>query len=174
MFIKSFKCTLPKRLLLAQWYYMQGIIYCSILLQNTGEALKAKEVRLTVRDALNSKIEDHRESDSKPPKSFDDSDEDDISFDARMCQQIIRKRKELGDLSTKQELPNGEPTICRFLCVIFFCSITRKQMEIIVWVIILQSQLSKAVLLPDRNTPKICKITTFCSSLHHWVSKVRH
>ncbi|XP_073129450.1 peptidyl-prolyl cis-trans isomerase CYP57 [Henckelia pumila] len=74
---------------------------------STGEVLKAKEVRLTVREALNSKIENHRESDSKPPNSLDDSDEDDISFDARMRQQIIQKRKELGDLSTKRVLSSG-------------------------------------------------------------------
>lgn len=61
-------------------------------------------MQLSVRGALSSKKE---ESQDKFSESLDYSDDDEANFDARMRQQILRKRKELGDHPTKQKLHNG-------------------------------------------------------------------
>ncbi|KAJ6406547.1 hypothetical protein OIU84_010122 [Salix udensis] len=65
------------------------------------EALSSKKGTLTVKEAPSSKKEASlRDSAAGFPNS-DDEDEDDALFDARMRQQIIQKRKDLGDLPPK-------------------------------------------------------------------------
>lgn len=55
-----------------------------------------------MREALSSKKEEpQKESD---PRYHDLSDDDEASFDAKMRQQILKKRKELGDLHSKEKL----------------------------------------------------------------------
>lgn len=80
--------------------------HCYSKMQNSAELQKTKEAQLNVREALTSKREHPKESASISESH--DSDEDEVNFDARMRQQIIRKKKELGDFSTKQEMPKGE------------------------------------------------------------------
>lgn len=60
-----------------------------------------------VREALAKKPhkEDFGTGTSDSP---DHSDDDELSFDARMRQQILRKRQEIGDKPTKKDLRNGE------------------------------------------------------------------
>lgn len=72
---------------------------------NSASASIKRDVQLTVRDALSTKREEQlKQSQAGLPESLDHSDEDEASFDARMRQQILRKRTELGDLPTKQRL----------------------------------------------------------------------
>ncbi|PIN21549.1 Peptidyl-prolyl cis-trans isomerase [Handroanthus impetiginosus] len=73
---------------------------------NPAEGQKMKDAQLTVREALTSKRENRKESGGEFSESFEYSDEDEASFDARMRQQILKRRKELGDLPTKKELPD--------------------------------------------------------------------
>lgn len=77
-------------------------------MQNSAEVQKTKDAQLTVREALSSKREHRKELEAGLSESLNHSDEDEASFDARMRQQILRRRKELGDLPTKKELPGGE------------------------------------------------------------------
>ena len=63
-------------------------------------------MQLSVREALNSKKEEFWKG--LEAESYDDDDnEDEAHFDARMRQQILRKRNELGDLPPKPKLRNG-------------------------------------------------------------------
>lgn len=83
---------------------------------------KTRQVQLSVREALNSKKEEpSKDSESKfyNSLSYSDGDDDDneANFDARMRHQILRKRKELGDLPPKPKLQNG--TICPHS--VYFC-----------------------------------------------------
>ncbi|KAL8537458.1 hypothetical protein ACS0TY_012548 [Phlomoides rotata] len=71
---------------------------------NSDENQKSKDVQLMVREALTSKKEHQKELRDRPTESLDHSDEDEASFDARMRQQILRRRQELGDVATKKEL----------------------------------------------------------------------
>lgn len=82
-------------------------------MQKSAEGQKAKDAQLIVREALSSKREQQKEFGAGFSESLEHSDEDEGSFDARMRQQILRRRKELGDLRTKKELPDGEPQISR-------------------------------------------------------------
>ncbi|KAK9946244.1 hypothetical protein M0R45_011718 [Rubus argutus] len=73
---------------------------------------KTRQVQLSVREALNSKKEEpSKDSESKFYNSLsytdDDDDDNEANFDARMRHQILRKRKELGDLAPKPKLQNG-------------------------------------------------------------------
>ncbi|XP_062023650.1 peptidyl-prolyl cis-trans isomerase CYP57 [Rosa rugosa] len=74
---------------------------------------KTRQMQLSVREALQSKKEDpSKDSESKFYNSLnysdnDDDDDNESNFDARMRHQILRKRKELGDLPPKPKLPNG-------------------------------------------------------------------
>lgn len=81
-------------------------------------------MQLSVREALNSKKEEPlKDSESKFYNSLsytdDDDDDNEANFDARMRHQILRKRKELGDLAPKPKLQNGthlsSPSV--FLCI---------------------------------------------------------
>ncbi|CAA0838049.1 Peptidyl-prolyl cis-trans isomerase CYP57 [Striga hermonthica] len=74
---------------------------------NPAERQKAKDAQLIVREALSSKKDQQKELGPGFSGSID-SDEDESSFDARMRQQILRRRKELGDLPAKKELHQGE------------------------------------------------------------------
>jgi len=69
-----------------------------------------------VREALNLKKEkSHKDAADGLPNTRvlgdvnddDDDDEDDFSFDARMRQQILKKRMEMGDLPAKPKSQTG-------------------------------------------------------------------
>ncbi|KAI3496411.1 hypothetical protein L1887_38772 [Cichorium endivia] len=69
-----------------------------------------KDLQMSVREALTSKKEDFpKESDAD---SAGDSDADEANFDARMRQQILKKKKELGDIPTKKKA-HKESSIAR-------------------------------------------------------------
>ncbi|XP_048444569.1 LOW QUALITY PROTEIN: peptidyl-prolyl cis-trans isomerase CYP57 [Pyrus x bretschneideri] len=72
---------------------------------------KTRHVQLSIREALSSKKEEPRkDSESKFYNTLDHSDDDDddeANFDARMRQQILKKRTDLGDLLPKPKLKNG-------------------------------------------------------------------
>lgn len=88
------------------------------LMQNTSGD-KTREVQLSVREALSSKKEEPKK-DSKPefPNFIDHSDDDEASFDAKMRQKILRRRKDLGDVPPKQKMHNGTLIICVIFQVI--------------------------------------------------------
>lgn len=68
-------------------------------------------MQLSIRETLSSKKEEfHKDAEAEFSNSFNYSDDDDneANFDARMRQQILRKRKELGDLPPKPKLQNGK------------------------------------------------------------------
>lgn len=67
-----------------------------------------------VREAL-SKKEHKEELGAGTSDSPDHSDEDELSFDARMRQQILRRRQELGDKPAKKESRNGEQIFLKHL-----------------------------------------------------------
>jgi len=65
-------------------------------------------MQLSVRDALNSKKDEpQKDSDAGSMACLNFSDDDEADFDARMRMQILKKRKELGDLPPKPKLRNG-------------------------------------------------------------------
>lgn len=77
-------------------------------MQNPSEGKTTKDLQLSVREALSAKKEESwKESESEFSNFLDHSDDDEANFDARMRQQILRKRKELDDLPTKQKLNKG-------------------------------------------------------------------
>jgi len=70
-----------------------------------------RDLQLSVRETLNTKKEDPQK-DSAPGNiarldSSDDDDDDEADFDSKMRMQILKKRKELGDLPPKPKLPKG-------------------------------------------------------------------
>lgn len=72
-------------------------------MQNSAEAKATRDLQLSVRGALSSK-KDASKKDLDPELSnSDDDDDDEANFDARMLQQILRRRMDLGDLSSKQK-----------------------------------------------------------------------
>lgn len=69
---------------------------------------KTREVQLSVREALSSKKEERKkDSEAEFPNFIDHSDDDEASFDAKMRQKILRRRKDLGDVPPKQKMHNG-------------------------------------------------------------------
>ncbi|RAL52868.1 hypothetical protein DM860_007636 [Cuscuta australis] len=81
--------------------------------ENHDESLTSSEnkirrdVQLSVKEALRSKGNAvAREPDAKPHQSHseEEDDDDDTGFDVRMRRQILEKRKELGDMPSKQKL----------------------------------------------------------------------
>jgi peptidyl-prolyl cis-trans isomerase SDCCAG10 len=75
---------------------------------DSSDVRKTRGVQLSVREALSSKKEEsQKESESGFYNLFDYSDDDEANFDARMRQQILRRRKELGDIPSKPKLHNG-------------------------------------------------------------------
>ena len=88
------------------------------LMQDSSVAKATRDLKLSVREALSLKKE---QSQKDPEAEFvndhgdddngdDNSDDNDASFDARMRQQVLRKRKELGDIPSKQK-QNGTSVI---------------------------------------------------------------
>ncbi|KAG5591208.1 hypothetical protein H5410_041722, partial [Solanum commersonii] len=72
---------------------------------DSSEGKSTRDVQLTIREALGSKKEASRkEPEAGFQESLDNSDEDEAGFDSRMRQQILKRRKELGDLPPKQKL----------------------------------------------------------------------
>lgn len=71
-----------------------------------SETKRIRDAQLSVREALSSKKEESRKGVEADVYS-DNDDEDEADFDARMRQQILRKRNELGDLPPKPKLRNG-------------------------------------------------------------------
>lgn len=108
-------------------------------MQNLSEVKANRDLQLSVREALSSKREVFpKESITAEPLYNSD---DEASFDARMRLQILSKRKELGDLPTKQKFRNGNFLLLRsqstaccskwnlllLSCyLIFFCELTIK------------------------------------------------
>lgn len=67
---------------------------------NLSDSKRTREMQLSVRETLASKKqESRRDSDAENSNlpQYSDSDDDEANFDARMRQQILRKRTELGD-----------------------------------------------------------------------------
>ncbi|EPS58643.1 hypothetical protein M569_16170 [Genlisea aurea] len=74
--------------------------------QSVDDDRKAKDVQLIVREALSSKKDHAKEPGAGFPESLDFSDEDESTFDARMRQQILKRRKDLGDFPSKDKSPD--------------------------------------------------------------------
>lgn len=74
---------------------------------NSTESQKTSDAHLIVREALSSKKEQRIGLGTEDSEALDNSDEDEASFDARMRQQILRRRKDLEVLPTKKELNKG-------------------------------------------------------------------
>ncbi|XP_064934184.1 peptidyl-prolyl cis-trans isomerase CYP57-like isoform X1 [Musa acuminata AAA Group] len=74
---------------------------------SSTEVEKKNEIRLAVREALTSnKVDSIREHEMDDLDADDHSDDDDeANFDARMRLQILRKRREMGDVATHEKLP---------------------------------------------------------------------
>lgn len=69
---------------------------------NPSEEKARRDLQMSVRGALSSKKEElPKESDAD---STDNSDDDEANFDARMRQRILKKKKELGDIPSKQKV----------------------------------------------------------------------
>lgn len=81
-------------------------------------------MQLSVRETLASKKqESRRDSDAENSNlpQYSDSDDDEANFDARMRQQILRKRTELGDAPSHHKSKNGDLNIlCVLLCNLLF------------------------------------------------------
>ncbi|KNA15226.1 hypothetical protein SOVF_100210 isoform B [Spinacia oleracea] len=70
------------------------------------ELKSARNLQLSVREALSSKKQESQKgtADVLPDShARSDSEDDEISFDARMREQILKRRMEIGDLPTKQK-----------------------------------------------------------------------
>lgn len=88
----------------------------SIKETDPAEVKIKREAQLSVREALSSKKEKSKkdDADGMPDARVlgdvadDDDDEEDWSFDARMRQQILRKRTEMGDAPTKPKSQKGD------------------------------------------------------------------
>lgn len=78
----------------------------SFILQSGDKTVK--EVQLSVREALGSKKEEQQKGfGAEITDSLDHSDDDEATFDARMRQQILRRRMDLGDAPPKPKQRNG-------------------------------------------------------------------
>ncbi|KAK7261017.1 hypothetical protein RIF29_27320 [Crotalaria pallida] len=79
---------------------------------SSSDSKLARDVQLSVRDALNSKKEESRkDSEAGNSARLDSSDDDDeADFDTRMRLRILQKRKDLGDLPPKPK-QNGRSSL---------------------------------------------------------------
>ncbi|MCL7029516.1 hypothetical protein MKW94_020678 [Papaver nudicaule] len=78
---------------------------------SVADAKRSRDVYLSVREALTSnKEESKKESEMSPSSSHGLSDDDESNFDARMRQQILKKRKDLGDIPRKKESVKERPS----------------------------------------------------------------
>ncbi|XAR57604.1 Peptidylprolyl isomerase [Bertholletia excelsa] len=74
---------------------------------NSSEVKARRDLQLSIREALSLKKEVlAKEPEAESPESLDDSDDDEATFDARMRLQILKKRRQLEDLPTKQKIRN--------------------------------------------------------------------
>ncbi|XP_057516495.1 peptidyl-prolyl cis-trans isomerase CYP57 isoform X1 [Amaranthus tricolor] len=72
---------------------------------NPNELKIARSIQLSVREALSSKKQESQKGTTDELSDpHADSEDDELSFDARMRQQILKKRMENDDLPTKQNL----------------------------------------------------------------------
>ncbi|XP_061355882.1 peptidyl-prolyl cis-trans isomerase CYP57 isoform X3 [Gastrolobium bilobum] len=76
---------------------------------SSADGTSRRNLQLSVRDALSSKKEEpQKDSETGKFGRLDSSDDDDeANFDARMRMQILKKRKDIGDLPPKPKLQNG-------------------------------------------------------------------
>lgn len=80
--------------------------------QDLSNAKATKDLQLSVRGALKSRREgDKKHAEAELSDSLDHSDDDEASFDARMRRQILNRRKELGNLPSKQKMQNGNHSL---------------------------------------------------------------
>lgn len=82
-------------------------------------------MQLSVRETLASKKqESRRDSDAEKNNlpQYSDSDDDEANFDARMRQQILRKRTELGNAPSQQKTKNGNLKHSLYTSVQFIAS----------------------------------------------------
>lgn len=71
----------------------------------SAKAENKEDIHLSVREALSSKKGDSKKDpEINHPDTSDYSDDDEAKFDERMRLQILRKRRELGDISTREKL----------------------------------------------------------------------
>ncbi|KAI3991964.1 hypothetical protein MKX01_012909 [Papaver californicum] len=78
---------------------------------SVADAKMSRDVHLSVREALTSKKEESKKVlEMSPSSSHGLSDDDESKFDARMRQQILRKRKDLGDIPRKKESLKERPS----------------------------------------------------------------
>ncbi|XWS72424.1 hypothetical protein CRYUN_Cryun02cG0038300 [Craigia yunnanensis] len=76
--------------------------------QDLSDVKTTKHVQLSVRGALKSRREGaQKDAEAELSDSLDHSDDDEVSFDARMRRQILNRQKELGDPLSKQKMQNG-------------------------------------------------------------------
>lgn len=76
-------------------------------LQSKEEEEKKKDTVLSVRDALISKKVDSKESEHAPESDEYPEDENEDDFDNRMRSQILKKRRELGDVRPRETSKSG-------------------------------------------------------------------
>lgn len=88
-------------------------------MQSSSETKATKDIQLSVRETLSSKNKvGQKDSEAEFSNSSDD-DDDEANFDARMRQRIHRKRRELGDIPSKQR-QNG--TVFIFITLLSVCT----------------------------------------------------
>ncbi|KAH7651935.1 Cyclophilin-type peptidyl-prolyl cis-trans isomerase protein [Dioscorea alata] len=84
---------------------------------NPAEVERKKDIQLSVREALNSRKGDSNKDEGiNAPETYDhsggddddDDDGDEAKFDAHMRMQILRRRRELGDISTREKSATGK------------------------------------------------------------------
>lgn len=80
-------------------------------MQDPAEVERRKDVQLSIREALSSKKGcSSKDQEANSPDASDHSDDDDgdeAKFDERMRLQILRKRKELGDIKNNEKFSKG-------------------------------------------------------------------
>ncbi|XP_008809297.2 peptidyl-prolyl cis-trans isomerase CYP57 [Phoenix dactylifera] len=77
----------------------------------SAEQEKKKDIHLSVREVLSSKKGDStKDPEINYPDTYDHSDDDEAKFDERMRLQILRKRRELGDISTHEKSSTDKST----------------------------------------------------------------
>lgn len=81
------------------------------IFQGSSGGKSTRDVQLSVRDALSSKKEESLKDSEANDLTSLDSDDEEADFDARMRSQILKKRRELGDLPLKPKLQNGTSII---------------------------------------------------------------
>lgn len=79
--------------------------------ETSAEQEKKKDIHVSVRETLSSKKGDLKnDAETNYPDTYDHSDDDEAKFDEQMRLQILRKRRELGDISTREKLSTEKST----------------------------------------------------------------